>query len=139
MYVLDTNLVSEMRKAHTRAIHPKVKRWFGHVDSSLLYFSAITLQELETGVLLLARKDKAAAFVLEQWLHGLLIPSFQNRILPVDAAVARRCAALHVPRTQPHNDALIAATALVHGMTVVTRNVADFAPTGVPILNPWEF
>jgi predicted nucleic acid-binding protein len=97
----------------------------------------ISLQELEIGVLLAERRDPAQGGVLRAWLGRHVVPAFAGRIVDVDAAVALRSAALHVPDPRPLRDALIAATALVHGMTVVTRDVADFAPTGVPILDPW--
>jgi toxin FitB len=101
------------------------------------FISTITLMELEAGVLLVQRRDADQGAMLRAWLNGQVIPGFAGRILPVDDAVALRCAALHVPDPRPERDALIAATALVHGMTVVTRKVADFAPTGVALLNPW--
>jgi len=138
MYVLDTNVVSELRKVRSGKAHPHVAAWADSVDAVVLFLSAITVQELELGVLLAERRDPAKGSLFRAWLDGQVIPAFINRILPVDAAVARRSARLHVPDPRPARDALIAATALVHGMTVVTRNVADFAPTDVPLLNPWE-
>jgi predicted nucleic acid-binding protein len=93
--------------------------------------------ELEQGVLMIERRDPAQGRVLRTWLESQVMPAFDDRVLPIDAAVARRCASLHVPRTRGERDALIAATALVHGMAVVTRNVADFEPTGVAVINPW--
>jgi predicted nucleic acid-binding protein len=72
------------------------------------------------------------------WMDNHVLPEFAARVLPVDTAVAQRCARLHVPDRRAERDALIAATALVHGMTIVTRNIADFEPTGVPVLNPWD-
>jgi predicted nucleic acid-binding protein len=94
--------------------------------------------ELELGVLLIERKDAAQGAMLRSWLEQHVLPEFSARTLPVDTAVAQRCARLHIPDPRNERDALIAATALVHGMTVVTRNVADFKPTGVNIVNPWE-
>ena len=94
--------------------------------------------EIELGALLIGRRDPAQGAVLRGWLEDRLLPTFASRILPVDTIIARRCARLHVPDPQPERDAMIAATALVHGMTVVTRNVADFKPSGVPVLNPWD-
>ena len=75
---------------------------------------------------------------MRSWLHEYVLPTFADRVLPVDTAVARRGARLHVPEPKPYRDGLIAATALVHGMTIVTRNVADFQATGVALLNPWD-
>ena len=100
--------------------------------------SAISVLELETGILLIERRDVAQGKMLRQWLETQVLPAFAERILPVDTAVARQCATLHVPDPRSDRDALIAATALVHHMTVVTRNVDDFKPTGVALLNPWE-
>jgi predicted nucleic acid-binding protein len=103
-----------------------------------LFLSAITILELETGILLLERRDPVQGALLRTWLDSHVLPAFSNRILPVDNAVAQRCAKLHVPDHRADRDALIAATALVHGMVVVTRNVADLEPTGVKILDPWQ-
>lgn len=100
--------------------------------------SAITVMELELGYLRLSRRDPTQAASLDKWLRGRIMPDFAERILPVDARVALRCAVLHVPDPRPERDAMIAATALVHGLTLVTRNVADFKPMGVPLLNPWD-
>jgi hypothetical protein len=100
--------------------------------------SAIVVQELEIGVLQLERRDLAQGAILRNWLDEYVLPTFVDRVLPIDTAVARRSARLHVPDPQPYRDGLIAATALVHGLTVVTRNVVDFETTGVPLLNPWN-
>jgi predicted nucleic acid-binding protein len=93
--------------------------------------------ELELGILTIERKDATQGAMLRSWLEQHVLPEFSGRTLPVDTAVALRCARLHVPDKRGERDALIAATALVHGMTVVTRNVADFKPTGVTLINPW--
>lgn len=137
MFLLDTNVLSELRKVRSGKADPQVAAWSGRADSSRLYLSVIVLQELEIGILLLERRDSRQGAMLRDWLEDQVLPAFDGRILPVDIAVARACARLHVPHPQPERDALIAATALVHGLTVVTRNVADFAPTGVPLFNPW--
>jgi predicted nucleic acid-binding protein len=134
MYVLDTNLVSELRKVGASKANPGVVAWTRGVDAGDMYVSAITIMELELGVLAIERKDAAQGAILRTWLDQKVLPEFTKRILPVDTAVAQRCARLHVPDKR---DALIAATALVHGMTVVTRNADDFHPTGVMVLNPW--
>jgi len=143
MYLLDTNVVSDLRKS--RASHGKlasvdrnVLSWTEGVPAASQFLSAISILELETGVLLMERRDPPQGASLRLWMENQVVPAFAGRILPIDTAIARKCAALHVPNPRPHRDALIAATALVHGMTVVTRNVSDFEPTGVPILNPWE-
>ena len=137
MYLLDTNVVSELRKIRLGKADSHVADWADSIDAADLYLSAITIQELEIGVLLAERRDPTQGSVFRAWLDGHVLPAFTGRILAVDTAVARRSARLHVPDPRPVRDALIAATALVHGMTVVTRNVADFEPTGVSILNPW--
>jgi len=137
MYLLDTNVVSELRKIRTGKADSRVAAWADGVDASDLYVSVITIQELEIGVLLAERRDPVRGAVFRAWLNAHVLPAFTGRILAVDTAVALRSARLHVPDLRPVRDALIAATALVHGMAVVTRNVADFEPTGVPTLNPW--
>ena len=137
MFLLDTNVVSELRKIRTSKGDRNVAAWEAGVPSAALYISAVTVFELERGVRLSERKDKIFGARLRMWLDEQVLPSFADRILPVDLHVARRCAALHVPDPRPDRDAFIAATALVHGMTVVTRNTADFEPTGAPVLNPW--
>lgn len=137
MYLLDTNVVSELRKARSGKANPGVVRWADEVDAAELFVSVITLQELEIGVLLAERKDAAKGALLRSWLHQHVLPAFSGRVLPVDTAVALRSALLHVPDPRPVRDSLIAATALVHEMTVVTRNAADFVPSGVAVVNPW--
>ncbi len=138
MYVLDTNVISELRKAHTRAVDAHVLAWSKRVDPQLLYLSAVTMMELEIGILLMERRNPRQGARLRSWMTGQVMPVFSARILAVDSAVALRCAALHIPNPRPYRDSLIAATALVHGMTVVTRDVDHYAPTGVPVLNPWQ-
>ena len=139
MFVLDTNVVSELRKIRVGTADPRVTAWADSVDAGSLYLSAITILELEMGVLQLERKDPRQGAVLRTWLDTLVLPEFNGRILPIDTVVAQRCARLHVPNRRGERDALIAATALAHGMTFVTRNLADFEATGAPLLNPWEY
>lgn len=138
MYLLDTNVVSELRKASDGKADRKVLRWADSRDESELFLSVISLEELERGILLAERRDRRKGEVLRTWLESRVIPTFADRLLVVDAAVARRSAAIQVPDRLPEADALIAATALVHGLKMVTRNVAHFAPTGVEVVNPWE-
>lgn len=138
MYVLDTNVVAELRKAKAAKADRNVTAWAESVAPSSLFLSTVTVLELELGVLLIERRDRLQGAVLRTWMDGHVLPAFAGRILAIDTAVARRCAQLHVPNPKSERDAFIAATALVHGMTVVTRNVADFASTDVATLNPWE-
>jgi len=139
MFVLDTDVVSELRKVEAGKGHRRVAAWGEQVTLGETFLASITIHELELGILLLERKDKRQGAVLRAWIDTRVLPEFEGRILPIDVAVAQRCAKLHVPDSKPMRDALIAATALVHGMTVVTRNVRDFEPMGVEILNPWEW
>lgn len=138
MYVLDTNVVSELRKVASGKADAHLVRWTESVDAAELFVSAITIMELEMGVLSIERKDATQGAMLRAWLDQHVLPEFSSRTLPIDTAVAQRCARLHVPDRRSERDALIAATALVHGMSVVTRNVADFTPTGVAVVNPWS-
>lgn len=138
MYLLDTNIVSESRKLATRRADPALVAWMSAVDPALTYLSAMTLWELERGVLLMERRDPVQGAVLRGWLAETVLPAFKGRVLAMSAEVATRCARLHVPDPRSERDSWIAATALVHELTVVTRNVADFAATGVPLLNPWS-
>ncbi len=138
MYVVDTNVISELRKVRAGKADANVAAWAESVDAGQLYISAVTVMELELGVLTAERRDPAQGAVLRSWLQQHVIPEFAARTLPVDSAVAVRCARLHVPDRRAERDALIAATALTHGMAVVTRNVADFQPIGVSIVNPWD-
>ena len=138
MFLLDTNVLSELRKAGDGKADANVTAWLSSVDAGTLYVSAMTLMEIELGILRIERRDAAQGARLRTWMIHHVLPEFQDRTLAVDTAVALRCASLHVPDPRAERDALIAATALVHGMTVVTRNVEDFEATGVPLLNPWD-
>ena|SRR5205809_1512845 len=136
MYILDTNVVSELRKA--KKADQNVKKWAQPLPPSGLYISVISVLELEIGILLIERRDQEQGRILRTWMDRHVLPTFSGRILAIDTAVAQRCAMLHVPNPRSDRDALIAATALVHGLTVATRNVADFERMGVGVLNPWE-
>jgi toxin FitB len=137
MYLLDTDVVSELRKAKAGRANPNVTAWANTVSAASLYLSPLSIMEIEIGTLLIERRDAAQGAMLRTWLESYVLPAFAARILPIDTAVARRCAQLHVPNPSAERDSLIAATALVHGMTVVTRNVGDFARTGVATIDPW--
>ena len=139
MFVLDTNVVSELRKVRGGKANSGVAAWAERVPSAELFVSAITIHELEHGVLLMERSDPAQGAVLRAWLDHSVAAAFKNRVLPVDEAIARRAAALHVPDPAPFRDALIGATALVHGMTVVTRDLKHFQRFDqLDVLNPWS-
>lgn len=137
MFILDTNVVSELRKVRLGKADEHVARWADSVNASDLYLSVITVQELEIGVLLAERRDPVQGAAFRSWLSAHVLPAFDGRILPVETAVAIRSAKLQAPAPRPVRDGLIAATALVHGMTIITRNISDFEPTGVALLNPW--
>ena len=135
MFLLDTNVISELRRP--AKADKNVVAWASMVPAASFFLSAISILEIELGALLIARKDAAQGAVLRAWIDDQILARFDGRILAVDTAVAQRCARLHVPDPRAERDALIAATAMVHGLTVVTRNVADFEPVGVALLNPW--
>jgi hypothetical protein len=138
MFVLDTNVVSELRKVRAGRANPGVATWAEKVPSAELFLSAITMHELEHGVLLMERSDPDQGALLRAWLDQSVTAAFKSRVLVVDERVARRSAALHVPDPAPFRDALIGATALEHDMTVVTRNLKDFERfAGLDVLNPW--
>jgi predicted nucleic acid-binding protein len=138
MYLLDTNVISELRRAKTGRASKSVVGWAKNIPSSDLFLSAISVLELEIGVLLVERRDRTQGISLRRWLEERVLRAFSDRILPVDTQTALRCAAIHVPNPHSERDALIAATALAHGMTVATRNTADFRSTGVSLVNPWQ-
>lgn len=135
MYLLDTNVVSELRKGSKA--QRSVRRWAQACSATSLYLSAISILELETGILLVERRDRKQGEILRTWMEEHVLPAFSGRILSVDTDVALRCAALHVPNPRSDRDALIAATALVHGLTIVTRNTHDFLIPGLDVVNPW--
>lgn len=138
MYLLDTNVVSEIRKMKSGKADANVTAWIRKVNASSLYISVITILELEQGILGKERADAHQGAILRNWFEKQVLPTFADFTLSIDEAVARRCATLHVPNKKGERDSLIAATALVHNMTVVTRNIKDFTGTGVVTLNPWD-
>lgn len=133
-YLLDTNVLSELRR---RDGNSAVKSWVASQRTPDLWISVVTVIEIERGILLKSRVDPAAGRSLTAWFEQKVLRGFDGRILPLDLASARRVAPLHVPNPAPPHDALIAGTALAHGLTVATRNAPDFARTGVAVVNPW--
>lgn len=138
MFLLDTNVISELRKAGDGKADDRVVAWLSAVDAATFYVSAVTLMELELGILLIERRDVAQGARLRTWMDGYVLPEFAERTVLVDRAVALACARLHAPDPRPERDAFIGASAIVHGMTLVTRNMADFAPMGLTVVNPWN-
>ena len=138
MFLLDTNVVSELRKAPSGRADPNVVAWAEPIPPARLFLSVVTILEIETGLLRLERRDAQQGRRLRTWLESDVLRAFEGRIVPLDVHIARQCAALHVPDPRPERDAIIAATALVRGLTVTTRNTRDFANAGVSLLNPWE-
>jgi toxin FitB len=136
MYILDTNVISELRKG--KKAEQRVRMWAQALSAANLYLSVVSVLELEIGALLVERRDRKQAAILRAWIDRHVLPSFSGRILSIDTVVAQRCASLHVPNPRSDRDALIAATALVPGMTVVTRNVSHFEATGVTVVNLWQ-
>ena len=138
MYLLDTNVVSEIRKIQQGKADTHLSAWVRQIPANQMYISAITLLELETGIMRIERKDPAQGTTLRTWLEQQVKPTFRGRILPFDEYTAPICATMHTPDPKPITDSLIAATAKQHGLTVVTRNVKDFIETGVKVFNPFE-
>jgi len=138
MFILDTNVISELRKAGSGKADQNVVFWLSQHNAENLYISTITLMEIELGILRIARRDAVQGQLLRKWMDHHILPEFSDRTISIDIAVALRAAALHVPDPRPERDSLIAATALVHRMVIVTRNGADFLPMGVTVIDPWN-
>ena len=137
MFLLDTNVISELRKARSGKANTGVAEWAKSVPAPTMFMSVISLHELEHGVLMIERRDAKQGSLLRSWLDDSVVPAFERRILDVTPEIARRSAAYHVPDPAPFRDALIAATASAHGMTVVTRNTRDFERFDIELFNPW--
>lgn len=136
MFVLDTNVISELRHGKPNQ-SAKVRSWAAGQPSSRLFLSAISILELEIGIRALERRTPPQGSALRTWLSGVRV-AFAGRILPFTETTAPVCASLQVPDPRSERDAMIAATAIEHGFTVVTRNVSDFVDTGVALVNPWN-
>lgn len=138
MYLLNTNIISELKKLDSGKIHPQVQRWAYSINLMQTKISVVSIIEIRTGILSLARKDQAQAASLDNGFTNRLLPAYRTRTLSVDTEVALICAQLHIPAKRPINDAYIAATAIAHNLTLVTRNVRDFQ--GLPLIleNPFE-
>lgn len=138
MYLLDTNVISELRKIDNGKANPGVVQWASSVNAEALYLSSITVAEIETGVGRMERRDSEQGGTLREWFENYVLNAFEGRIIPMDNIVARRLGEIQVQQPRPTADAIIAATALVHRMAVVTRNVKDFQVEGLQLINPWE-
>ncbi|MDG1733206.1 MAG: type II toxin-antitoxin system VapC family toxin [Thalassotalea sp.] len=137
MFLLDTNVISELRKASTNKAEKNVVEWATQQSVGSMFISAISILEIEMGILQKERKDPAQAALLRTWLNSHVLKAFSDRILPLDTSVAIQCAKLHVPNPKSERDAMIGATAKVHGMTLITRNIKDFRHMDLDIFNPW--
>lgn len=139
MYLLDTNIVSELRKLNSPKIHPNVQKWAEQVDFEKTFVSVMTISEIHMGILRLAQHDVAQANHLRDWFENQILPEYQSRSIVINQAIAMRYASLHIPNKRPVNDALIAATALECDFVLVTRNLKDFQNMGLKLLNPFDF
>jgi toxin FitB len=137
VFLLDTNVLSQLRRSGTRRADSAVKHWFSQVDAGDLFVSVITILEIEMGIAGKERSDPRQGQILRFWLEDRVLPEFAGRMLPVSLEVARLTGRLHVPDRMPDRDALIAATARVHDLVLVTRNTRDFLRAGVRLADPW--
>jgi predicted nucleic acid-binding protein len=133
-FLLDTNVVSETRRKRPDA---KVLSWYRRADPASLYISVLTLGEIAKGVVQYSNRDKAQSEALHRWLNTTR-DLYADRIVPIDAEIAEAWGKIAAPRPRPVIDGLLAATAIVRNMTLVTRNVGDLADSGAAIVDPWE-
>ena len=138
MYLLDTNIISELKKLDSGKIHPQVQRWAYSINLMQTKISVVSITEIRTGILSLARKDQAQAASLDNWFTNRLLPAYRTKTLPVDTKVALIYAQLNVPNKRPINDAYIAATAIAHKLKLVTRDIQDFQGMPITLENPFE-
>ena len=139
MYLIDTNIISEMRKIRHRKADPNVTAWVNSVNPNLFYTSIVVMMELQRGVMGKHRTDPEQGKRLQQWFDISVKGIFDKRVLYINDHIADVCAGIHVPNPKPENDAWIAATAIAHGLTLVTRNVSDFDGIAVDIINPFTY
>lgn len=137
MYLLDTNVISELRKAGSNRANTNVIKWAKDKPTTSLFISVITVFEIEMGVLLIERKDPKQAAIYRTWLNSHVLKAFSDRVLPFDTSVALKCAQLHVPNPKSERDGMIASTSIIHGLTLVTRNEKDFKHMDIEVVNPW--
>lgn len=138
MYLLDTNILAEMRKMAKGTANENVVNWFRSIGDAPLFVSVVTLMEIERGVLGMERKDPEQGKLLRHWFETLVLTQFKHNTYYInDNTIAKLCAQLHVPDRSPENDAWIAATALRYKLTLVTRNTKDFEDMGVKVVNPF--
>jgi predicted nucleic acid-binding protein len=137
MYLLDTNVISELRKAGSNRANANVIKWAKDKPTTSLFISAITVLEIEMGVLQIERKDPKQAAIYRTWLNSQVLKAFSDRVLPFDTSVALKCAQLHVPNPKSARDAMIASTSIIHGLTLVTRNEKDYKHMEIEVVNPW--
>ena len=135
-YLLDTNVISDLRRPDRASI--QFRDWTRKRHAEDMCISVVSVLEIEEGIRLKERQDKGQGLLLREWFERNILTQFEERILPVDIAIARRCAGLHVPNQLSYRDAFIAATALVHDLILVTRNVKDFHTSGAKVINPWD-
>ncbi|MBA3519812.1 MAG: type II toxin-antitoxin system VapC family toxin [Rhizobiales bacterium] len=135
MFLLDTDVLSASRRPEKAG--QGLETWVANTNPRDMFLSAVSILEIKIGALRLSRRDQRRGAALDEWIRDRVLTKFEGRIIPFDALTALRCAPFHVPNTPPERDAMIAATALQHRFTIVTRNVRDFQRMGVPYLNPW--
>ena len=138
MYLLDTNIISESRKLGTAKVDSHAARWFDAVDVETTFVSAMTIFELERGVKQMERRDTVQGAVLRRWFDDHVMTTYEHRTLPLSRQVALICAGLHIPDPKSERDAWIAATAIDAELTLVSRNVGDFANMDVRLINPFQ-
>ncbi|CAM3841566.1 type II toxin-antitoxin system VapC family toxin [Avibacterium endocarditidis] len=138
MYFIDTNVLSEIRKIKSGKANQGVIRWLSEINEQQIYTNIVVMMELERGILAKERKDPWQGKILRQWFENTIKIGFANRILHLDAKTAQICATLHIPNHCPKNDAWIAASAIQYGLTLVTRNTADFSRMGIKLFNPFD-